>query len=208
MTGMGTSYRGAVRQLLRDRLLDAGRERLAQRTWSEVTMAEIAATAGVSRQTLYNEFGTRDEFGQALVIREGGRFLDAVEQAIDEHTDDPLAALTAGLEQFLTIAREDSLVRLLLADDGTAGLLPLLTTQSGPVLDWASRRVADTIAAHWPGVARGDLDMLGDALVRLAISHVTAPRDAPRATAASITRLLAPSVERMLASAGRRTARD
>jgi AcrR family transcriptional regulator len=199
---MSTSYRGAVRQLLRDRLLDAGREQLAERTWSEVTMAEIAAAAGVSRQTLYNEFGTRDEFGQALVIREGGRFLDAVEQAIDEHADDPLAALTAGLERFLAIAQEDSLVRVLLAHDGSAGLLPLLTTQSGPVLDWASRRVADTIAAHWPGVARSELDTLADALVRLAISHVTAPRDPPARTAASITRLLAPSVERMLASAG------
>jgi AcrR family transcriptional regulator len=199
---MSTSYRGAVRQLLRDRLLDAGREQLAGRTWSAVTMAKIATAAGVSRQTLYNEFGTRDEFGQALVIREGGRFLDAVEQAIDEHADDPLAALTAGLEQFLTIAREDPLVRLLLADDGTGGLLPLLTTQSGPVLDWASGRLADTIDGHWPGVARRDLAMLADALVRLAISHVTAPRDPPARTAASITRLLAPSIERMLAGAG------
>ncbi len=205
---MSTSYRGAVRQLLRYRLLDAGREQLAERTWSAVTMAEIAAAAGVSRQTLYNEFGTRDEFGQALVIREGGRFLDAVEQAIDEHKDDPLAALTAALERFLVIAQDDSLVRVLLADDGTAGLLPLLTTQSGPLLDWASRRLADTIDAHWPGVARADLDMLADALVRLAISHVTAPRDPPARTAASVTRLLAPSIEQMIVAAGARTARN
>jgi AcrR family transcriptional regulator len=199
---VSTSYRGAVRQLLRDRLLDAGRDQLAERTWSEVTMAGIAAAAGVSRQTLYNEFGTRDEFGQALVIREAGRFLDAVEQAIDEHADDPLAALTAALERFLTIAGEDPFVRLLLADDGTAGLLPLVTTQSGPVLDWASRRLADAIAAHWPGVTRSDLDMLADALVRLAVSHVTAPRDPPARTARSITRLLAPSIDLMLAGSG------
>ena len=199
---MTTSYRGAVRRLLRDRLLDAGREQLTERTWSEVTMAEIAATAGVSRQTLYNEFGTRDEFGQALVIREGGRFLDAVDGAIDEHADDPLVALTAGLERFLTIAHEDPLVRLLLADDGTAGMLPLLTTQSGPVVEWASRRLADKIHDHWPGVARSDLGLLADALVRLAISHVTAPRDAPARTARSITQLLAPSIERMLAGSG------
>lgn len=195
---MSTSYRGAVRALLRDRLLDAGRDQLAGRSWSQVTMAEIAAAAGVSRQTLYNEFGSRDEFGQALVIREGGRFLDAVEEAIDEHADDPLVALTAGLARFLTIAHEDPLVRLMLADDGTAGLLPLLTTQSGPVLDWATHRLSDAIEAHWPQVASSDLDGLADALVRLAISHVTAPRDPPARTAASITRLLAPSLERML----------
>jgi hypothetical protein len=38
-------------------------------------------------------------------------------------------------------------------------------------------------------------------MVRLAISHVAAPRQTPTRTAASITRLLAPSIERMLAAA-------
>jgi AcrR family transcriptional regulator len=198
---MSTSYRGAVRQLLRDRLLDAGRDQLHERTWAQVTMAEIATAAGVSRQTLYNEFGNRDEFGQALMIREGGRFLDAVDRAINEHAHDPIAALTAALERFLTLAESDPLVRLLLGDDGTAGMLPLITTQSGPLLEWASRRLADTILARWPGVATTDLDALADVLVRLAISHVTAPREAPARTAASITRLLAPSIGSMLRDA-------
>ena len=195
------AYREAVRQLLRDRLLDAGREQLRDRAWAQVTMAEIATAAGVSRQTLYNEFGTRDEFGQALVIREGSRLLDAVEQTIAAHAEDPLAALTAGLERFLTIATTDSFVRLLLGDDGTSGLLPLVTTQSRPVLDWASERVAATIRAQWPQAAGVDLAALADTLVRLAISHVTAPRDPPARTAAAITTLLAPSIERMLAAA-------
>ncbi|HET6869781.1 MAG TPA: TetR family transcriptional regulator [Solirubrobacteraceae bacterium] len=201
---MSTSYRGAVRQLLRDRLLDAGRDQLSERTWAQVTMAEIATAAGVSRQTLYNEFGTRDEFAQALVIREGSRFLDAVEEAIEENADDPRTALTAALERFLTIARDDPFVRLLLGDDGTGGLLPLVTTQSLPVVAWASGRLVQAMGAHWPGVGDRDLEDLADTLVRLAISHVAAPRRAPAQTAASITRLLAPSIERMLATVGER----
>lgn len=199
---MSTSYRGAVRQLLRDRLLDAGRDQLGARTWAQVTMAEIAAAAGVSRQTLYNEFGTRDEFAQALVIREGSRFLDAVEEAIAEHADDPLAALRAALERFLTIAREDPFVRLLLGDDGTGGMLPLLTTQSRPVVEWATGRLVGAMAARWPGVAERDLQDLADTVVRLAISHVAAPRQTPGRTAASITRLLGPSIEQILAAVG------
>jgi AcrR family transcriptional regulator len=198
---MTTSYRGAVRQLLRDRLLDAGRDQLRDRPWVQVTMADIATAAGVSRQTLYNEFGTRDEFGQALVIREGSRLLNAVEQTIAAHAEDPLAALTAGLERFLTIATSDPFVRLLLGDDGTGGLLLLLTTQSCPVLEWASERVAATIRAQWPEAALVDLDALVDTLVRLAISHVTAPREPPAETAAAVTGLLAPSIERMLEAA-------
>jgi AcrR family transcriptional regulator len=182
---MTTSYRGAVRQLLRDRLLDAGREELRGRAWAQVTMADIAAAGGVSRQTLYNEFGTRDEFGQALVIRESSRLLDGGEPP----------------ECFLTIATSDPFVRLLLGDDGTGGLLPLVTTQSRPVLEWASRRVADAIRVHWPQAASVDLDALADTLVRLAISHVTAPSGPPAQTAAAITGLLAPSIERMLEAA-------
>jgi AcrR family transcriptional regulator len=195
------AYRDAVRQLLRDRLLDAGREQLRDRVWARVTMAEIATAAGVSRQTLYNEFGTRDEFGQALVIREGSRLLDAVEETIAMHAEDPLAALTAGLERFLTTATSDPFVRLLLGDDGTAGLLPLLTTQSRPVLDWARERLAAMIRAQWPEATSVDLDALADTLVRLAISHVTAPGDTPAKTAAAVTGLLAPSIERMLEAA-------
>ena len=169
---MTTSYRGAVRQLLRDRLLDAGREELRGRAWAQVTMADIAAAAGVSRQTLYNEFGTRDEFGQALVIRESSRLLDAVEQTIAEHADDPIAALTAALECFLTIATSDPFVRLLLGDDGTGGLLPLVTTQSRPVLEWASRarrrRDPSPLAASDHGRSRR------------AGGHARAPGDQPR----------------------------
>src|SRR5688572_1846340 len=72
-------YATAARELLRTTLLDAARELLRDRPWNEVTMAQVAQAAGVSRQTLYNEFGSREEFAQAFVLREGDRFLAAVE---------------------------------------------------------------------------------------------------------------------------------
>ena len=61
-------------------------------------MSDIAGAAGVSRQTLYKEFGSRDEFGQAFVIHEGERFLDEVDAAVRQHLDDPRAAVGAALE--------------------------------------------------------------------------------------------------------------
>jgi AcrR family transcriptional regulator len=93
-----TPYPQAARRLLRETLLAAARDEVQQRPWAEITMAEIAAAAGVSRQTLYKEFGSRDEFAQALVIHEGERFLDAVDAAVREHLDDPRAAVRAALE--------------------------------------------------------------------------------------------------------------
>jgi AcrR family transcriptional regulator len=195
-------YAVAARQLLRDTLFDAARDALQQRAWADVTMADIARAAGVSRQTLYKEFGTRDEFSAAFVIREGERFLDAVEQAVREHLDDPAAAVTAALELFLTTAGEDALVRILLSDDGTGGMLPLVTTRSMPVVAWASARLTATMRDGWPQASEHDAQLLAETLVRLAISYVTVPKGEPAATAKAAAELLGPYIERALGESG------
>ena len=99
-----TPYPEAAKALLRDTLFGAARDLVQQRAWSDITMSDIASAAGVSRQTLYKEFGSRDEFAQALVIHEGERFLDAVDAAVREHLDDPRAAVGAALGTFLRTA--------------------------------------------------------------------------------------------------------
>ncbi len=191
-------YRVAARRLLHDTLFDAARGLLEDRPWAQITMAEVARAAGVSRQTLYKEFGSREEFAQAFVIREGARFLVAVEQAIGAHLDDPRAAVEAGLEVFLAAASGDPLVRLLLDDDGTGGMLPFVTTQSRPVLLWASTRLCDAMRGGWPQARDKDVELLADSFVRLAISYVTMPRDSPAETAAAAAALLAPYLERAM----------
>jgi AcrR family transcriptional regulator len=186
---------------LHETLFDAARRLLQDRPWAQITMAEVAREAGVSRQTLYKELTSRDEFAQRFVIREGVRFLDAVEQAIRAHLDDPSAAVAAGLEVFLTAASEDPLVQMLLADDGTGGMLPLITTQSRPVLEWASARLCGVMRSGWPHVADEDAELLADSFVRLAISYVTIPRASPAETAAGAAGLLGPYVERVMRQA-------
>ncbi|HWM63780.1 MAG TPA: TetR family transcriptional regulator [Solirubrobacterales bacterium] len=193
-------YPVAARQLLRETLFGAARDELQLRAWSEITMADIAKAAGVSRQTLYKEFGSRDEFGQAFVIHEGERFLDAVEAAVHEHLDDPRAAVGAALEVFLRSAGEDPLVRILLSDDGTGGMLPFVTTQGMPVVQWATARLSATIEEGWPEAPPAKARLLAEALVRLAISHITAPGDTPEATAAATGELLGPFIDEALGS--------
>lgn len=192
-------YAVAARQLLRDTLFDAARDELHERAWADITMADVARAAGVSRQTLYKEFGTRDEFATAFVIREGQRFLDAVEGAVRERFDDPQAAVAGALEVFLASAAEDPLMRLVLSDDGTGGMLPLVTTQSMPVVAWAGQRLGAVIREGWPQAAEADVDLLTASLVRLAISYVTVPAGPPDETAAAAARLLGPFIERALA---------
>jgi AcrR family transcriptional regulator len=190
-----TPYPEAARQLLRETLFGAARDELQSRAWSEITMSDVASAAGVSRQTLYKEFGSRDEFAQAFVIHEGERFLDGVDEAVRQHLDEPRAAVDAALEAFLRSAGEDPLVRILLSDDGTGGMLPLVTTQGMPVVQWATARLTATIEAGWPQAPIAKVKLLAESLVRLAISYITAPSDTPEKTAAQAGELLGPFID-------------
>lgn len=204
MGGMATArtpYQEAARELLRQTVFDAARELLDQHPWSEITMAEIASGAGVSRQTLYNEFGNRNEFGFAFVIHEGERFLDGVEKAVLVHTDDARAAVRAALDQFLSNAGDDPLIRILLSDDGTGGMLPFVTTQGLPVVQWATDRLAAVIEKGWPWAPAADVKLLAESLVRLAISHVTTPSKSTGDTGAAVAELLGPFIDKALGSA-------
>ena len=196
-----TPYAEAARELLRETLLDAARDELQRRGWAQITMGDIAAAAGVSRQTLYKEFGSRDEFAQAFVMREVARFLAAVEGAVGEHLDDPATALSAAFDVFLTATAEDPLVRTLLTGDEAHSLLALLTTQGEPVVAGATERLSAIILAGWPAVDPADARLLAECLVRLAISYAALPAGPTGMTAASVTMLLGPYIERVLAEA-------
>jgi AcrR family transcriptional regulator len=196
-----TPYQEATRELLRKTVFDAAREQLGRRPWSEITMADVAGGAGVSRQTLYNEFGNRNEFGFAFVIHEAERFMDGVEEAVRGHRDDPRAAVRAALELFLRSAGDDPVIRILLSDDGTGGMLPFVTTQGLPVVRWATARLTAVIEEGWPQAPTADVKTLAETLVRLGISYVTTPGGSAEGTAQAMAELLGPFIDEALGSA-------
>jgi AcrR family transcriptional regulator len=199
-TQQRTPYPVAARELLRNTLLDSACEQLQSHRWADVTMADIARAAGVSRQTLYKEFGSRDEFAQVLVMREADRFLMAVEGAVAAHLDDPAGALAAAFDVFLGAAAENPLVRTIVHGDGAEELLALFTTHGQPLLERATERLTVVLLTSWPLVAREDVRLLSECLVRLAISYAALPTSPASMTATSIATLLGPYVEQLVAA--------
>jgi AcrR family transcriptional regulator len=195
-------YPVAARELLRNTLLDAACQQLQSSRWADVTMADIALAAGVSRQTLYKEFGSRDEFAQVLVMREANRFLVAVEGAITTNLDDPAGALAAAFDVFLHAAAENPLVRTIVHGDGAEELLALFTTHGQPLVTSATEQLTDVLLDGWPQVAREQVQLLSECLVRLAISYAALPTGPASMTAASIATLLGPYVEEIIARSG------
>lgn len=198
-----TPYAVAARELLRDTLLDGARDLLRQRDWSGITMADIATAAGVSRQTLYSEFGSRDQFAQALVLREADRFVAEVEHAVESSRHDPVVALAAAFDVFLTAAADNPLVRSVVAGDGDGSLLPYVTTQGRPVVAQAADRLAAVISTAWPRIDADAAGLLAECVVRLAISYAALPTGPAGITASSVATLLGPYLEQAVATGER-----
>ena len=194
-------YAVAARGLLRNTLLDAAGSELAARRWSQITMSDIARVAGVSRQTLYNEFGSRTEFAQALALREAGRFVDAVQSAIAANAEDPRLALQTTFELFLTVAAENPLVGAIVSGEGADELIALFTTRGQTLVEMAAGRLSEVLLATWPLVAVADAEPVAECLVRLAISFAALPKAPPAETADAVASLLGPYVERLVEEA-------
>jgi len=196
------SFAAASRDLLRETVLDAVGRLAAERPWSEVKMADVAEAAGVSRQTLYNSFGSRQEMAQAYVLREADNFLVAVTAAVHANAPDARAALRGALEIFLTAAETHPVIRSVVASDAVGDeLLPLLTTRGGPLVTEITDRLAELFTQIWSGVPEPDIRMVADTLVRLAISHAALPSAPPAQTAEDVAQVLGPAIDERLAAA-------
>ncbi|MGB1583305.1 MAG: TetR family transcriptional regulator [Solirubrobacterales bacterium] len=192
-------HQQAAREMLRESLLDASAELMTNAPWSEISMAAIASRAGVSRQTLYNEFGSRDEFAQHYALREADRFLTTVEDAIGDDPADPLQALREGFIVFLDAAENNPMVRhIVVRDPGADELLSLFTTRGGPVLELATYRLTQKIRSIWTEADEADARTLAEGLVRMAISHASLPATSPAQSADNVVALLAPFIAQAL----------
>jgi AcrR family transcriptional regulator len=189
-------YPAAARTLLRDTVLGAVDDLVRTRGWSATTMADVAAAAGVSRQTLYNEFGSRSSLIENYVGREIQALIAEVTTAVRERADDAHAALRTAFELFLRLASDEPVVQLIVSDAEQGELIRMLITLGQSL---AEDNVAALIVEVWPQAGVEDARLLAGSLVRLAISHALVPvADAP-AVAAGVGRMLAPFVDEVLA---------
>ena len=192
-TAADSPFRATVRGLLRDRLLDAAAGVVETEGWSGVTMSRLAETVGVSRQTVYNEIGSKPALGQALVLRELERFLEVVRRALEAH-DDAATAFEAAIGAALRRGAQSPLLTAVLssAHGGGNELLPWLTTASEPLIERATSVVLEAVTQRH-GDQPLDSERLGvlvETVVRLVLSHVVAPGHRPDRTAADVAWLV------------------
>ena len=189
-------YPAAARSLLRDTVIAAVDELVRTRGWSATTMADVARAAGVSRQTLYNEFGSRPALVEAYVAREIDQLVERATAAVRAEAGDAHRALREAFRLFLELASDEPVVQIIVAD-AEAGELYQMLPALGQAL--ARDRIAALISEVWPQVGADDAVLLAGTLVRLAISHALLPTGEPDEVAAGVGRMLAPFVDQLLA---------
>ncbi|KRB76564.1 TetR family transcriptional regulator [Nocardioides sp. Root190] len=173
---------------LRDRLLEAAVAIMTTAGWGRVTMARLADEVGVSRQTVYNEIGTKNDLAEAMVMRELDRFLAGVAQSFDENPGDLIGAIRDSARRVLKYAQDNALLHAVVSATHGADteLLPLLTTHSEYLLEGAKFVVAERVASYDIPLPEGRLEASIDMVVRLVLSHVMQPSGDPAKTADDI----------------------
>jgi len=157
------------------RILDAALATFLDRGLRRSTVEAVATRAGVSRITVYRRFGSRDGLLEAVILREGHRFLAELERAV-------MALKTVeerAVEGFVTtlrLTRAHPLIsHLLVAEPET--LLPHLTTRGAPAIGIAREFLAGHLRRGQVEGIIGELDpdQAAEVVVRLALSFVLTP---------------------------------
>lgn len=143
------SLRQMNAELMRNTALDALHQLALERPWKDITMDALAKATGVSRQTIYNEFGSRMGVTEAYFLRLAILFTVGVGMALEENKNDIEGVFTKSFASFIQFSKLDPLVVLLRQEKPPMDLLKLLTVDAGEIDRFASAELATKFQQSW-----------------------------------------------------------
>lgn len=193
MSEITSSFTERTKASLRETLLEAATGLLAEHGHAGLRMADVAAAAGVSRQTVYNEFGNKTALVQAVALRTTAEFLEAI-RARFESAPDLLTGIHRAVVHTIEHGRENKLVAAALGTQAGEDLLPLLTTKGEPVLTAATELAAAHYREFVPTLDEPTARLLAETVSRLALSHLVLPTHTATEAADMVCTALAPVI--------------
>jgi AcrR family transcriptional regulator len=189
---------------LQQRIIAAAANLTTTAGWTAVTMSALADIVGVSRQTVYNEIGSKTALADAMVTAELGHFLTLIRSGFEEHPDDVVAALRVSIERVLQQALHNALLQAILSatHGAQSDLLPLITTRAGAVMTNAAILIRELLDGYDLPLTHAYREAMIDVVVRTVLSHVVQPSVPPAEAAAAITGVIAAGLSSAVHNAG------
>lgn len=179
----------AFRREVRERALAVAREQTLAHGWQRIKFVEVADAVGVSRPTMYSEFGNKAGLARALVADEVQQFLLGLVGEMADHKDSLADAAKAALRFVVEKAHENPLLHAVLTNAGDTDLLLLVTAETEPVLANAVSILTGWINSQFPNLEQPFADEMIEALIRLVLSHLVQPTHDVEHTLAILDRL-------------------
>jgi AcrR family transcriptional regulator len=158
---MGHRRRGYHHGDLREALIEAALELIAEKGPVGFTVAEAARSAGVSPAAPYRHFRDRDQLLADVARRGFGLFESELDRAWDEGKPDPITAFNRVGKAYLAFARSEPAYYAAMFEAG----LPLAAypelIEAGERAFAVLRRAAETLAARLPASGRPPALMVG-----------------------------------------------
>lgn len=158
------------------RIVDAA-VALIDETRAEISIADVARSLGVIRQTVYRYFPNADALMEAAAVASVGAFLDRMEEHV-RGIDDPAAAVTEAVAFVLETLPQTPHLSLLLSPLRPNRFSVAITSDQARVI---GRSMLDRFEVDWAAADYGDseLDDLTEYVLRIVQSFMIDPGDPP-----------------------------
>ncbi|HEY7950990.1 MAG TPA: helix-turn-helix domain-containing protein [Solirubrobacterales bacterium] len=157
----------------RTRILDAALEEAAQVGLDRLTVEQVVRRAGLGRMTVYRRFARRDDLVEALVVREGRRFLAAVAAGLDGEAE-PADRLAGGFVAAMRFARDHPMLEHLAHSD-PGSVTATVAANDSLLLEMGSEFIARTILGEHPAAPTRAARRVADLLARLFLTYIALP---------------------------------
>ncbi|MEU6149675.1 TetR family transcriptional regulator [Actinosynnema sp. NPDC047251] len=175
-------------------LLEAAADLLAARGVQGLRMADVATKAGVSRQSVYNEFGNKERIVHAVALYKTEEFLDGVRSRLST-APDPVDGVRDSIAFVFERTAHDPLTRSVFGGANAEDMLPLVTTRGHPIMAAATDVYLEHFHLHYPWLSQERAELIAEHVVRLVISHLLTPSRDPVHAVVTITSALLLSPE-------------
>lgn len=145
---------------------------------ADLSIADVARTLGVTRQTVYRYFPSTDALLQAAAVQAASGFLDQLTTHLAGITD-PVEAVTEGIATAVERLPQDKHMGLLLGPERAGVFSAEITSDAALAFAGSMLRRFDV---DWAAAGFGDddLDELAEHLLRIIQSFVVDPGRPPR----------------------------